>query len=69
MHFAVGELGESRIVRHHADGGTVFMQLLQQLHDRFAVAGVEVSGRLIREQNGGRPGQRTGDGDTLLLTA
>ena len=69
MHFAVGKLGEARIVRDHADGGAVLVQFFQQLHDRFAVAGVEVSGRLIGQQDGGRPSQRAGDSDTLLLTA
>jgi energy-coupling factor transporter ATP-binding protein EcfA2 len=69
MHFTVGELGEARIVRDHADGGAVLVQFFQQLHDCFAVAGVEVSGRLIRKQDGGRPSQRAGDSDTLLLTA
>ena len=45
------------------------VQLLQQLHHRLAVLRVEVSGRLVGEQDGGLPGHRAGDGDALLLAA
>src|SRR5215218_1604011 len=40
---AVGVAGEARVVGDHADRGAVLVQLLQQLHDRFAVARVEVA--------------------------
>ena len=67
--FALGVLGEARIVGHHADGRAFAMQVLQQFHHRFAVARVEVSGRLISQQDRRFPGQRARHGDTLLLTA
>jgi hypothetical protein len=31
------------------------VQLLEQIHDRFAVARIEVTGRLVREQDRGLP--------------
>ena len=40
-----------------------------QVHDRGAGHGVEVAGRLIREQQGGARPERAGDGDPLLLAA
>src|SRR5438552_1566012 len=35
---ALGVAGEARIVRHHADGGAGLVELLEQIHDRLAVA-------------------------------
>ena len=61
--------GEARIVRHHADRRAFAMQVLQQLHHRFAVARVEVSGRLVGQQDRRLPAQRARHGDALLLTA
>jgi hypothetical protein len=58
-----------RVVRHHADGGAFLVEFTQQLHDGFAVLGVEVTGRLVGKQNGGRAPDRASDGDALLLTA
>src|SRR5215510_4158218 len=46
--------GESRIMRHHANGGTFAMQVAQQFHHSFRIARVQVSGRLIGQQDGGR---------------
>src|SRR5690349_21520331 len=66
---AAGVAGESRVVGDHADGRAVLVQLGEQLHDRLAVARVEVTGRLVGEQNGGLADHRAGDGDALLLTA
>ena len=45
------------------------MQFAQQVHDRFAVLRVEVSGRLVREQDGRLSADGAGHGDALLLTA
>src|SRR5207237_109657 len=59
----------SGIVRDHADRRSTAMQLAQQLHNRFAVRRVEVSRRLVCEQDEWIPGNRTRDGDALLLTA
>ena len=45
------------------------MQFAQQVHHRFAIRGVQVSGRLIREQNGWIAAQGASHRDALLLTA
>src|SRR5947199_1240195 len=45
------------------------MQIAQQLHDRFAVRRVEVSGRLIRQQDKRLAPERARHGHALLLTA
>src|SRR5919197_1892035 len=57
------------VVCDHADRGARLVELLQEIHDGFTAARVEVSGRLVREQDEwfARDGSR--DGDTLLLTA
>src|SRR5687768_3638614 len=59
----------ARVVRDHADRRPLAVQLAQQLHDRLAVLGVEVSGRLVREQDRRRAGDRARDSDALLLAA
>src|SRR6266851_2031625 len=66
---AVGVPRVTRVVRHHADGGAGAMQLAEQIHHRLAAARIEVSGRLVREQNQRLAGHGTRDGDALLLTA
>src|SRR5256885_6370257 len=48
---AVGVPRVARIVRDHADRRAAAVQLAQQIHHRFAAARVEVSGRLVREQD------------------
>ena len=45
------------------------MEVLEQVHDRVAVLGVEVARRFVGEQHGRIAGQRAGDGDPLLLAA
>ena len=65
-------LGKTRIagiVRHHADRRALTMQIAQQIHHRFAIGGIEVTGRLMLEQDRGRTRQRACDSDALLLTA
>ena len=57
------------IVRDHADGGAVHVQLAQQFHHRFAAFRIEVAGRLVREQNDRLAGDRARDSDALLLAA
>src|SRR5438045_1962792 len=69
MDGTVGVGRVSGIVRDHADRRSTAMQLAQQLHNRFAVRRVEVSRRLVGEQDEWIPGNRTRDGDALLLTA
>src|SRR5258708_21271772 len=69
MDSALGMLGKARVVRDHADGRAFTMQLLQQFHHGLAIAGIQVSGWLVRQQDGWRTGQCTGPRNTLLLTA
>src|SRR4051794_33901343 len=69
MDAAVGVAHITRVVGDHRDRRALPVQLLQQLHDGLAVFGVEVSGRLVREQDCGVAGDRARDGHTLLLTA
>ena len=57
------------IVRDHADRRAGRVELLEQIHDRLAAARIEVSGRLVREQNQRLAGDGARDGDALLLTA
>ena len=45
------------------------VQLLEQVHHRFAVLRVEVAGRLVGEQDRRLAAHGAGDGDALLLTA
>src|SRR5262245_19920402 len=68
MDGAVGVPRVARVVRDHADRGALTVQLAEQLHDRLAVLRVEVSGRLVRQQDRGGAGHRSCDGDALLLT-
>src|SRR5258706_6218635 len=46
-----------------------FAQLGDELEDVFAVACIQVAGRLISNHEGGIGCQRTSNGNTLLLTA
>jgi hypothetical protein len=65
----LGVLGESRIVRDHADRRALAVQLAQQPHDRLAVGGVEVSGGLVGEQDERLSSDRARDSDALLLAS
>ena len=65
----VGKAGIVLRVRHHDDGSTLLVQLLQQVHHFLAVLRIEVTGRFVG-QNQFRVGHYgTGNGHTLLLTA
>src|SRR6266852_5065692 len=66
---ALGKVGVALVVCDHADGGAVAVQIAQQLHDRFAVFGVQVSGGLVSHQDERIANQRAGHGDALLLTS
>ncbi len=48
MHRAVCVLSETLVVRNHANRGAALMQFAKQVHDRFAVMRIEVTGRLVR---------------------
>src|SRR5712664_2263307 len=69
MNVALGKIRVTLVVRDHADGRAVAVQIAQQLHDRLAVLRIEVSGRLVSHQNERIANQRARHGDTLLLTA
>ena len=65
----VGMTRVARIVGHHADRRAGLVELLQQLHHRFAALGIEVPGRLVGQQDDRLAGDRPRDGDALLLPA
>ena len=66
----VGDRGRARVVRdHHGRLAGVLHGLAQELEDLAAGLGVEVAGRLVREDDGRLRDQRAGDRDALLLAA
>ena len=67
MYCAICVLRETLVMRDHADRGAALMQFSEQAHDRFAIARVKVSSRLVRQQNRRSTGKRTRDCDALLL--
>src|SRR6266481_1454278 len=69
MYCAICVLRETLVMRDHADRGAALMQFSKQTHDRFAIARVKVSSRLVRQQNRRPARKRTRDCDTLLLAA
>ena len=67
---AVGELQRAVIMCNGEDRAPrVLRNLGQQLHHRHAVLGIERRRRLVRQNDGGRAGKRTGNRDALLLAA
>ena len=69
MNGAIGVLRKTRVVRDHADRRAARVQFLQQIHDGFAVARIEVAGRFVGQEDGRFAGERARDRDALLLTA
>src|SRR6185312_17071421 len=69
VHVPVSAPRELRIVRDQNDRRAHVIDLLEQVHYLTRHEGVEVSGRLIREQEGGIPGDRPRDRNALLLAA
>src|SRR5713101_1118462 len=69
MNGALGKVGVTLVVRHHADGRPAAVQLAQQLHHRFAVLRIEVSSRLVGHQDQRIAHQRARHSHTLLLTS
>src|SRR5690606_20219883 len=60
--------GEVRVVGHeHERRAALAIQLLEQLDDRVAGAGVQVAGRLVREQDLRLVDERASERDALLL--
>ena len=68
MDLALRMFGKARIMSDHADGGAVPVQVLQQFHDGFAAARIQISSGLVREQDGGMSGEGAGHSYALLLT-
>src|SRR5215469_18049816 len=66
---AVRKVGVELVVRDHANGCAVAVQIEQQFHHRFAVFRIEVSGGLVSHQDKGIANQRARDSHALLLTA
>jgi acyl-CoA thioesterase-1 len=56
-------------MRHHHDRRAITMELLEQAHHRLTVRRVEVSRRLVGEQEQWRAGDSPRHGHALLLTA
>ena len=69
MNFPLGLFYESRVVRHHADGGAFAVQILQQLHHCLAVTGIEIASGLVGKQYRRMAGKRSRNRHALLLTA
>lgn len=65
----MGQLGIVGIVGDHDDGGSVLVEFREQLHHLGTVLRVEVTGRLIGEDELRTEDHSTGDGHALLLTA
>src|SRR5437868_14758346 len=51
MNGALGMAGKALVVGDHADGRTFAMELLKQFHHSLTISGIEVSGRLVRQQD------------------
>ena len=65
-------VSEARVVFgvcHHDNGGSLFVQFGQELHHFGSVLGVQVTGRLIGEDDLRVRNDGTGNGDTLLLAS
>src|SRR5262245_6435395 len=58
-----------RLMRHHDDRLPALMQLIEEGEDFLAGSAIEISGRLIRQQNRWTGDESTGDGDALFLPA
>ena len=69
MDGAFGVASEAAVVGNHADCGSAFVQVCQQLHHCVTVLAVEVASWLVGKQDRRRAGKRTRDCNPLLLTA
>ena len=66
---AIGVLSKALIVSDHADRCAASVQFFQQVHDSFAIAGIEISSRFVRQKNRRFASQGARDSDALLLAA
>src|SRR5215208_4694013 len=69
MDGAIGVCCVARIVRDHADRRAAAVQLAKQFHYRFAVRRIEVTRRLVGEEDERIAGDCASNGNALLLTA
>ena len=70
VHDAVGKFEDAIIVRDHHDGASALVcELAQDFHHRAARCGIERGRRLIGQHDSRIAGERTGDRDTLFLSA
>ncbi len=66
---AVGVLGDVGLVGDDDDGVAAGVEIVEEGHDLVAGLGVEVSGGLVGEDDGGAVDEGAGDGDALALAA
>ena len=66
---AIAVSGPGIIVSDLDNRGSFLVQFFQRIHDHFALARMQTSGRLISEDQFGMPDDGAGDGDELLLAA
>ena len=62
-------LQESLVVSRHQHGGTLIVDVAEQAQELRGEVRIEIPGRFVREDQPGLVGQRSCDGDPLLLTA
>ncbi len=64
-----GKTQHARVVGDNDDGAPAAVQIRQLLHDAVAAGGIQVSGGLIRQDDGRVIDQCARNGNALLLTA
>src|SRR6516165_947100 len=69
VHVALGAARELRVMGDQQDRGPHLVDLLEQVQHLARHQGIEVAGRLVREQECRVPGDGARDGDALLLPA
>ena len=68
-HNAVGIVGDVVFVRYHDDGVAAVVQVLEERHNFIGCFRIQVSGRLIGQDDAGVVHQRPGNGHPLALPA
>lgn len=69
VYYPVGYIGIELIMGNHDDGCAILVKLCQQAHDLHSVLGIEVTCRLIGENQFGVEDNSTGYSHALLLSA
>ena len=65
----MGVLGDVVLMGNQDDGIALSVQALEQQHNFVASFGIQVSSRLVSQNDGGGIHQSASDGDTLALTS